>query len=167
MFIDALSFARTSGVLQGELAVGELARFCQGLSCAQPHRVSWQLAGRCEESGVAWLDVSASGMVRVVCQRCLEPFDWPVRVSNALEVLENAQQLDQRDALEASGEGPDTEYLVADSRLAVLPLVEDELILALPLAPCHDRCPGIGNPAENHEPLVDSPFAVLRQLGKN
>ena len=58
--------------------------------------------------------------------------------------------------------------LVWSQRFDVLDLVEDELIMALPMVPLHDSCPSL--PASMAVPdIADSekrpnPFAVLSQL---
>ncbi|CAM3767047.1 Large ribosomal RNA subunit accumulation protein YceD OS=Castellaniella defragrans OX=75697 GN=HNR28_003026 PE=3 SV=1 [Castellaniella denitrificans] len=166
MVIDAAGFARAGQALDGRIGTAELTRLCQDLPEPQDGEIRWQVRGRFDApSGLAWLDVEAEGPVRVICQRCLEAFSLTLRVSSTLGLVETQAQLDAMDALEAEGNGPETEYLVADQRLDVLGLVEDELILALPYAPRHDVCPGDGDVPE--PPRRPSPFAVLERLGKD
>lgn len=166
MVIDAIGFARAGQALDGVVRADRFARLCQDLPEPQDHDIRWQVRGRADaSSGQFWLDVEASGPVRVVCQRCLEVFSLTLRVSSALGLVETQAQLDAMDALETEGRGPEIEYLVAEQRLDVLGLVEDELILALPYAPRHDVCPGDGDVPE--APRRPSPFAVLERLGKD
>ncbi|MGX5658333.1 YceD family protein [Castellaniella ginsengisoli] len=166
MVIDATGFARAGSVLDGRIRTAQLTRLCQDLPDPQDGEMHWQIRGRYDApSGQAWIDVEAQGPVRVVCQRCLEAFSLPLRVSSTLGLVETQAQLDAMDALEAEGQGPEIEYLVADQRLDVLGLVEDELILALPYAPRHETCPGDGDVPE--PPRRPSPFAALKDLGKD
>ncbi len=163
---DMAGFARAGRSLEGVTRTGQFARLCQDLPGQQDGDIRWRVRGRFDApTGRSWLDVEAEGPVRVVCQRCLEAFSLTLRVSSTLGLVETQAQLDAMDALEAEGQGPEIEYLVAGQRLDVPGLVEDELILALPYAPRHDVCPGGGDAAE--PPRRPSPFAVLERLGKD
>lgn len=171
MVIDTLHFARSAQVVDGWLSAAACTRLCQDLPVGQPGVFEWRLAGRTEagrsDAARAWLDVRARGPVRVICQRCLEPFDLELCVNDTLALVDDAAQLEAMDALESGGRGPETEYLVADPRLDVEAFIEDELILALPYAPRHDVCPGkeaAPDPADAKRP---SPFAALAQLRKH
>lgn len=166
MVIDALSFARSAGALEGSLPAAQCMRLCLDLVAPQRGVFNWRAAGRMAQ-GHAWLDLQASGVVTVVCQRCLEPFDFELQVSNSLGLLDNAAQLEAMDALETEGRGPEQEFIVADGQLDVLVLIEDELILALPYAPHHESCTGPAVRADSEGPDPDSPFAVLARLRKH
>ena len=166
MVIDATGFARAGQSLEGVTRTDQFVRLCQDLPAAQDGEIRWQVRGRFDASTRrSWLDVQAQGPVRVVCQRCLDAFSLSLQVSSTLGLVDTQAQLDAMDALEAEGQGSDVEYLVADSRLDVLGLIEDELILVLPYAPTHDTCPGDGTAAE--PPRRPSPFAILKDLGKD
>lgn len=171
MVIDARVFARTAGALSGHLAAASCWRLCQGLPAQQPGVFDWQLMGRADggrgASAQLWLDVLATGHVRVVCQRCLAEFDLELRVSDRLGLVDDAAQLEAMDALETKGQGSDVEYLVAESALDVESLIEDELILVLPVAPWHEVCPGGAGAFHDQEGAPASPFAVLAQLKKH
>jgi len=166
MVIDAAGFARAGQSLDGVTRTDQFARLCQDLPESQDGEIRWHVRGRFDApTGRSWLDVKASGPVRVVCQRCLESFSLSLQVSSTLGLVDTQAQLDAMDALETEGQGTEIEYLVAEPRLDVLGLVEDELILVLPYAPTHDACPGDGSTAE--PPRRPSPFAVLKDLGKD
>jgi len=166
MIIDASGFARAGQSQDGTRRADQFARLCQDLPTPQDGEIRWQVRGRHDvPTGRSWLDVQAQGPVRVVCQRCLGTFSLTLQVASTLGLVNTQAQLDAMDALETEGQGSDIEYLVADPRLDVLGLVEDELILALPYAPTHETCPGDGAAAE--PPRRPSPFAVLKDLGKD
>ncbi|CAM5198200.1 Large ribosomal RNA subunit accumulation protein YceD OS=Castellaniella defragrans OX=75697 GN=HNR28_003026 PE=3 SV=1 [Castellaniella defragrans] len=166
MVIDARAFAQSAGVLSGRLLAASCTRLCEGLPEHQTGAFDWRISGR-SDAARRWLDVTAQGVVRVICQRCLAPFDLQLRVSNTLGLLDNAAQIEAMDALEAEGQGSDAEYLVADAAFDVEAFIEDELILALPFAPRHEVCSG--GQADRSEQKDDkpSPFAVLAQLKKH
>jgi uncharacterized protein len=166
MVIDAAGFARAGQGLDGVTRTEQFTRLCQGLPESQDGEIRWHVHGRFDApTGRSWLDVEAEGPVRVVCQRCLDAFSLTLRVSSTLGLVDTQAQLDAMDALEAEGQGAEIEYLVAEPRLDVQGLVEDELILVLPYAPAHDTCPGDGGRVET--PRRPSPFAVLKDLGKD
>ncbi len=166
MVIDATGFARAGQSLDGVAHAKPFMRLCQDLPESQVGEIHWQVRGRFDApTGLSWLDVEAQGPVQAVCQRCLTAFSLTLRVSSTLGLVDTQAQLDAMDALETEGQGPEVEYLVADQRLDVLGLVEDELILVLPYAPRHDTCPGDGDVPE--PPRRPSPFAVLERLGKD
>ncbi|MFT0534167.1 YceD family protein [Castellaniella hirudinis] len=171
MQIDAQDFARALRVAEGRTAAHEFTRLCQGLPTPQTAEISWQVAGGHDApTGRMWLDIQAQGQVGLVCQRCLETMPVMLRVDNTVGLAPDQASLDALDTLESSGEGPDIEYVLADQRLDLLSLVEDELILVLPYAPRHDVCPGVSGQAgaagaaRQDKP---SPFAVLEQLRKH
>lgn len=188
MIIDAFAFAqsrRTSGGLAGStgggseggpekglgghFAVADLQRLVQDLPAEQPGHVQWHLLGRMR-AGRAYLDVRARGVVRVICQRCLEPFDFALALSRTLGFVANGAELDALDALDAAGQGDGIEYLVADRHLDVQELIEDELILALPFAPMHEgSCAGaaVGDTTDGDRSGAASPFAGLMSLRKH
>jgi uncharacterized protein len=72
-------------------------------------------------------------------------------------VLELAES---REAAEAADDAVDR--VVASRSMAVAGLVEDELLLALPMVPVHERC----EPPAKDDGTKPSPFAVLAGLKK-
>lgn len=172
--VNALEFARLGQVLQGEVAVPELSRLTEDLPEVQPGRIVWQLRGRRDAAGRLYLGVEAQGELQLECQRCLQPFAWPVAIRNELRMLASRSEIEAMDAREAQGDAGDEETILASARLDCLAVVEDELILALPYVPSHEVCPGrieqvdpAGSESEDEEPERPSPFAVLGQLRKH
>ncbi|HXE19058.1 YceD family protein [Castellaniella sp. UC4442_H9] len=171
MVIDTLLFARSARTMDGRLPALSCTRLCQDLPMEQPGIFEWRLVGRTDagrsDAARAWLDVRVRGQVRVVCQRCLAPFDLELCVDSTLGLVDDAAQLEAADALETGGCGSETEYLVADPHLDVQALIEDELILVLPYAPRHDVCPGAGAAPDPLDAKRPSPFAALARLRKH
>lgn len=73
------------------------------------------------------------GNVVLECQRCMQPVTIPidVPVEVALTTFESDERPEQ-EGLEA--------WLVEDERLFIQDFVEDEILLALPLAAKHEQC---------------------------
>lgn len=102
-----------------------------------------------------WIDGEARATVRVTCQRCLEPMSVALDARIRLAVdADDAALPDDREAVMSDG-----------GDLSLLALVEDELILALPIVPLHAEGECSGRLAEKPAPAErESPFAVLQQL---
>ena len=153
--IDGLEFARTGALLQGKFPVADMPRLRSSLHSTQV-LLGYEMRGVPEERGKPALKLKVEGTLQLTCQRCLEAMDWPLRVASTLELATSEAALES-EPLEA--EGP--EQVVAGKEMPVLELVEDEVLLALPLAPRHERCAAR---AAAKAPDRASPFARLRGM---
>ncbi|HET7371418.1 MAG TPA: YceD family protein [Gammaproteobacteria bacterium] len=105
----------------------------------------------------------ATATVQLTCQRCLESMDWPIEAEFALALA--------RDEDAASAPPGDYEPLLWPDGTGSLPaLIEDELLLALPVVARHSDPVDCGAAAdlmrETDQPRErrDNPFDVLNQL---
>ena len=80
--------------------------------------------------GLAQLDLELSGHLPLLCQRCLEPLQWPVQLQVRLTVLASegdANRIpDPFDSVVLEAEG-----------LHLATIIEDEILADLPMAPVH------------------------------
>ena len=76
-------------------------------------------------------------MLQLVCRRCLGALEFPLQLEVSLRLAATQAEVD---AEPLSAEGP--ESIVADRKMQVHALVEDELLLAMPMAPRHQDCAG-------------------------
>ena len=99
--------------------------------------------GRAESGNVLEMTGTVDATVRVACQRCLEPMELELRTETRLLLLRTGEREESL--------AQEVDALVADRPLLLIQLVEDELLLVMPMIPLHslDRCP-----AREH---VDSP----------
>ena len=153
--INSLVFAREAGSLQGELPVAELTRVLD-LLASSASSLSYRLEGRLGESGRPQLLLQLDGVLSVCCQRCLEGINYPLKVRNVLEFVDDEDDLTQEEV-----EDDSMDFLPAQSEIDVVALIEDEVILSLPSAPRHESCV---IPASEQDAPEDSPFAVLKGL---
>jgi uncharacterized protein len=152
---DAFAFARDSRVLEGTLAIAELERL-HDLLADVTGEVSWRIEGFKGKRGEPLLQLTVGGTVLLACQRCLEAISFDLDVDSLLEVVPAGVELSQ-DELE-----DDTrDFLPVERELDVAELVEDEILLALPVAPRHERC-GLPGAADAGERV--NPFATLANL---
>ena len=147
---DAFAFARDGRVLEGTLAVEDLDRL-HDLLVDIDGEVTFRLQGYKGEGGESMLHLEVSGTVPLACQRCLEAVPCDLDVDAVLELVPAGAELSQ-DELE-----DDTrDFLPVERELDVVELVEDEILLALPVAPRHEKCglPGAANAGERINPFA-------------
>ena len=143
-------------MLRGRLELESLPRLAQsGCSGA---RVDFSLAGEINDRGMPGLRLAADGTVRLQCQRCLGDVDLPVRVETQLELA-----LGEAEILAADDE---IERTLAGDAMNVAALVEDEVILALPMAPKHEQCRAAAGSVGGAEPSAFQALAALKKLNK-
>jgi len=160
-FIEPLRLAESGRSLSGCLPVRRLRRLAESLSGTDGEvevSMDFSLDGQGRPHVVGSLSVE----VEVLCQRCLEAMRLPLRLDLHLGLVssdtEGADLPEDMDALIVSG----TPTSLAD-------IVEDELILALPLVPVHplEACSArteYATPAEGEEQRPEGPFAALAAL---
>lgn len=167
--LDLAALAKEGGQLQGRWPLVELPRLAAeqpaGVLPAAAATVDWAARGELRPvAGGApqvWLHLQAHAAPRLQCQRCLEPVEVPIEVARSLRFVRGE---DQAAALDADSED---DVLALERSLDLRELVEDELLLALPLVPRHAHCPRPLVTAAEPEAPQDrpaSPFAVLESL---
>lgn len=100
------------------------------------------------------------GFVFLTCQNSLETFRHGIAVADRLVLVDSESELPSIDE-----ESDAEDYLVADEPLDIRDLVEDAVLLALPMVP---RKPGIEERKAEEEGGMreESPFAALASLKK-
>jgi len=159
--IDSLEFARQHKRLDGRIAMSALPRLADALFDTQGE-LGYTVAGSLDQAGAAKeeaLRLSLDGALNLICQRCLGPLPWAVRIRSRLVLVapgsawpDDELQDDRTDPIEAT------------AALDVLALLEDELLLALPIAPVHAGCQ-VATPRV--QPESRSPFATLAGIKRN
>lgn len=91
--------------------------------------------GHAEIGNVYEMTGRLSAVVQVACQRCLEPMELALETHVRLLLLRPGER--------PEGLAPEVEALVVDRPLRLSELVEDELLLAMPMIPLHpaEVCP--------------------------
>ncbi len=153
--IDGLEFAKSGSRLQGIWPVADFARLRDAL-LSNEGSLRYELRGVPEHQGRPALRLRVDGALQLVCQRCLGALEYPLRVEVALLLVATQREID---AEPLDAEGP--ESIVAGKEMQVRELVEDEVLLAIPIAPRHDACAGSAVEKAGTRP---TPFAELRGL---
>jgi uncharacterized protein len=158
--IDAFEFCRLRERREGEIAVAELPRVAEE-SVDRSGKLRWSLEGGSEKHGNPQLRLSVEGSVPLMCQRCLTPFEFAI-ASDATLVLASDEA--SADEIDASLAEEDVEVIVGSRAFDIRELIEDEVLLAIPLSPKHDVCPDPSVRVEEKSVEKVSPFAVLKNL---
>jgi uncharacterized protein len=164
--LNLFEFAQARRELAGSYALREMPRLLQALSgdTAALGDVRWRLRGSLRELPGGGLQPCAELAVRAAlpmqCQRCLQTALQDIDEQVVFRLVDAEPEITLEE-LEA-----DDEALDARAPIDLHELVEDQLILALPLVPMHETCP---RPLDAGEPVRierESPFAVLERLRK-
>ena len=164
-FIDSLDFARNGRRISGEVQIAELPRLLDTLENPQGI-LSYTVQGGVDKRGSHFLDVSVVGQCQLRCQRCLNGLDYPVRLNTRL-LLRDQSSLDALDDNIAGGDEEEFDSILADAHLNVLDLLEEEILLSLPIAPKHALGACQMTDGENAHGEEKNPFAVLANLKRN
>lgn len=157
IIIDSLEFAKKSRAIHGTIALFDLPRVQSALQNAEGKLEYW-LDGKANVFGDPGLELKVRGLLVLACQRCLGPMDFLLDTTTRFVLVAG-----EGDLPEPEDEDPDVEYLVADPRLHVAALIEDEVLLNLPYSPAHEdlQC---GRTEGATTEQKESPFKVLKGL---
>lgn len=110
--------------------------------------------------GLRYVDVRAEAQLPLLCQRSLERFLHPVRIEQRLGLVTDESQE------AALPEGVEPLLLDASGELDPASLVEDELILAVPVVPIDPASADLLAtwPGDDDEEDKPNPFAALAAL---
>ncbi|HKB60810.1 MAG TPA: YceD family protein [Gallionellaceae bacterium] len=157
-FIDSLDFARKGLELRGEAAIAELPRL-QDLLASPEGQVGFVLRGVQGKNGEPLLELALEGNCQLRCQRCLQALPHAISTVSLLIPVPESSLAAGGDLEEEDG----IDRIPADAHLDVLALIEDEILLGLPLSPRHEF--GVCEAAAGNAPAGEQhPFAVLRKL---
>ena len=155
---EVAALAADNAVLETEIALADLERIRPLL-----RRDAGMARGQFRfhrESARAVAEGHVSAMLTLTCQRCLEEMAWPVDTDSRLAFVANATSAEVADSREP--------VIAVDGQVSLATLIEEELLLALPLAPMHRDA---GDCHARPEPQADQsrhkPFAGLRDLMKD
>lgn len=160
--IDSLRFAESGSRLAGRLALSRLPRLADVLATRDGWLDCVLEACRIDCAGEAkpGLRLKVMGRLHLQCQRCLAEVGFDCAIDSRLLLVppggdwpEEELETDAFDAIDAS------------QTLSLLALVEEEVLLALPIVPRHTDCAPpaavVGAPEGDSAP---SPFAALAGL---
>jgi len=161
------AFALEQAPLQGQAPLTQFPRLTDEAVRAVATAVHFRALGsmRNDPAGAAapWLALQGHVHIDLVCQRCLEP------VTTLVEFDREFRFVESEEAALAQDEDSEEDLLVQCPQFDLLELVEDELLMALPVSPKHEKCPGdlklsAADADFERAPDRPNPFAKLAQL---
>lgn len=159
--IDPYRLAEQKVRLDGILKINHMSRLCDSLS-KHEGMVSVSMQFGVDEQGTTFLQGHLETQLELRCQRCMKPFLYEI-ISNfmlgVVNTIEEANTLPEQYELALTKEGS----------LALYELIEEELILNLPVIPKHEpeQCEVILPQADsswNQQGEGENPFQVLESL---
>ena len=173
--LDVAAFCRDRATLSGRWPLAGLPRLAAAVSetggAVGDAAADWQAggsqlpvrAGRAQ----CLIELQVDTCLILECQRCLQAMQVPLQVRGRFRFVDDEDEAARLD------EELEDDVLALTPRLDLRELVEDELLLAVPLVPRHEACPdlpsalaaaapGPGDPVTRDE----HPFAVLAALAK-
>ncbi len=159
--VDSLEFAADGGRLSGKLSLSDLPRLFDVLA-SREGELDCELSGAriagADGRVQSVLDLKITGCVRLSCQRCLAEVRFDCAIDTRLLLVPEGAEWPEDEMT-----SDDYDALPANKALSVRELVEEEVLLALPIAPRHAGCLPLGRGERGNGP---SPFAALAQWRK-
>jgi len=167
--LDVAAFARAGARLASHDPLANHVRLMAEAAGPLPEAVvHWEAAGEQRQDGAGqpepWLHLFAQTQIPLVCQRCLGPVQVPLEVDRWFRFAP-----DEATAA-ALDEDSEDDVLAVSREFDLAGLVEDELLMALPVTPLHATCPQ-SLPQSAADPDFDeaqgqkpNPFAALSKL---
>jgi uncharacterized protein len=133
--------------------------------------VAWQASAELRKGSTTeddvWLHLKASTKLALTCQRCMTAVTTPLDVNQWYRFVASEEIAMVQD------DESEEDLLVMEPHFDLLAVLEDELLMALPLVPMHEQCPTQpvmqSQQSEAQEQALvqaekPNPFAVLAQL---
>jgi uncharacterized protein len=167
--LDVRAFANAQASLSGEAPLATFPRLAdEAVTPGEPDAVHWTATGeeRADATGaeVPWVHLHAEAAIALTCQRCLAP------VVEHLESDRWFRFAPDETVAAAEDELADEDVLALSREFDLLGLIEDELLMEIPVTPRHDVCPqpvvlSAQDPDfEAAQEEKAKPFAVLEAL---
>ena len=166
--VNPFRLAEVGRRLEGRLALSRFRRLEPSLASTDGE-VEVRLGFSRNAQGLTLIRGEIEATLELECQRCLRPMAFRIEREVAIAAVTG----DAEAALVQEQYDP---QIVEDESLVLLDLVEDELLLAIPLAPMHTELQACQErnlkefdpEAEaREEGQKESPFAVLKKLKPN
>jgi uncharacterized protein len=165
LIIDNLAFAKKHERAEGDISALTLSRLSEMLNVnsndvQSESTIHYLLKGSVDAAGRHYLHLEITASLFVDCQRCLN--EMPINLSLTFNYLIGEQGVGEVDINELD-ENDDFDLQPASSSMNVAELIEDELLMAMPIAPTHSENCVVEKMQSGEKP---NPFAVLKGLIK-
>ncbi len=152
--LDIFEFARSARQAAGSVRVSQLPRMLNEVPVDAPERdtsFTWQAEGSTQpelqddgsEAQQPYLRLAVHGSAWLECQRCLTPYEQSFDIDATYRLVQTEEEAD-----EFPLDDDELDVIVGSRQFDLVDLIEEELLLSLPLVPKHEVCPQV------HETLV-------------
>jgi uncharacterized protein len=156
VLINSLEFAEQSLEIHDKIRASNLPGL-QDVLFSDRGELEYRLVGRRAGRERLSLRLKVHGTLDLICQRCLGEMAYPVEVDRYFELVKDESAVPESDM-----DDDEIDYLVVDPKLDVSALLEQEILLSLPLALRHDgECSADVFQPKEQKP---NPFRVLEGL---
>lgn len=172
--IDLYEWARREQTFESSVALGALSRVAEMLPTDAPADARQRSVHFTAQAGTArdatgvrpMLALRIQGETWLQCQVCLSGFAFPIDIEAHYRIVASEEDAD---AIPLDDDGPDP--IVGAHEFDLLDLIDEEIVLALPMVPQHEVCPeqaaapAAGQAdAPEEAPAKPNPFAALAGL---
>jgi uncharacterized protein len=166
--VDLFEFARSGRQSAGAMHLSQLPRMLAEVPADAPDRdtvITWQAEGFSESelqddgshAAQPYLRLALHGAAWLECQRCLASYEQPFDIDVVYRIVETEEEAE---AIPLDDD--EIDVIVGSRQFDLVDLIEEELLLDLPLVPKHEVCPAV------HESLVSGasgPAAYTEEEG--
>lgn len=128
--ITPLDFVRNASVHYDKIPVSEFTRL-RDLLFDDDGVVTYQISGYSDKNNKPCLHLEIKGEVHLRCQRCLDKLTHVIDLQAFLRLVKSEAELDQ------ANDNDTVDAILATPDLDVFDLIEEEIILSLPISSCH------------------------------
>lgn len=160
--VDPFRFAENAIHLQGTLPIKKMERLCTSLSSNEGD-VAIEIEFGVDEQGIRFVKGNLTTHLTLQCQRCMQAFDYGIIADFKSGIVRTGEEADKLP----------TSYdplVVAESMLNISEMIEEELIVSLPIVPMHKpddckiRLPLVSSSTQESD--AENPFRVIESLRK-
>lgn len=160
LLIDPLAFTAQADTLNGTVRLRDLDERIWSPDIADlSSELRYTLNGGTDRWQRPFLDLSLSGSLKMRCQRCMQNTDFALDEQVRIVLFADENVLDE--AMLADDE---LEGMLLETELDAFALLEDQILMALPISPKHDDCGNVQLDKVNQD--KPNPFAALAGLKK-
>lgn len=128
--IDPLRFCKLAQIWEVDASLSEFPRLVPEFTHGQLY---CRISGRTDKHSGCVLRVEIRGNVGLTCQRCLSELPHEVAIACDVYLAANEAELERRSAEIEVG----ADVILRSAKMSLVELIEDEVLLGLPLAPMH------------------------------
>ncbi|WP_420958343.1 DUF177 domain-containing protein [Burkholderia gladioli] len=148
--VDLFEFARSARQSAGAVRLSQLPRMLNEVPADAPDRdatFTWQAEGLTQselqddgsEGQQPYLRLALHGAAWLECQRCMTPYQQAFDIDMVYRIVATEEEaeaipLDEND---------EVDVIVGSRQFDLVDLIEEELLLSLPLVPKHEVCPSV------------------------